>query len=774
MTDNYVLLTLMIYATSYAFVYIANLIFESYFNFLHRFRNVLRGLFFGLGISVTIFILNSAGLTGYPDGRFTLVMVVASFFGFLPGLALYSMVSIFSILNNYYETTFLMVNLTWHLGLGVLIYLMPLRNTYLHMLANMIGSIVGVYVATILAGVFVEEALSLLSDTNDNVYLLLPMVTIYAGLVSLSVVKDENRRQRIEELDYNSKVLFDLNKSTEHLNRQLIDSENKYKLLLMASDEGVVDYDHTTKIVSLSDKALAIIDHALRGKEMTLWDVMDILVDEDAKLLKETFDRIKYGNQEMIDVRLRIKQLYGDSRHVRLTGAIIRQDGKISRIVGAVKDIHDAVLKEEIIYNLAYRDEATRIYNENAFVKDLNELLANQKQENILFLSIRGYLSYNSIGIAFRNNLRLHFVNMLKRFFYVENCYYLEDGVFAVRNHQEITFEEAKVKYQALSRELEKPKSIGDVSVHLMMHGTYITCPSDSDYPEGIVSRGKAMLSHLESNKIMDLANFKESIYKTQFRANRLDTFILSAIEDDEFYLVYQPQYNEIGHIIGYEALIRWDSDRFGYVSPNEFIPVAERNGNIFFVGRFVIDSTCEFCNRFKDRFGNYPRISINVSFVELINPDYASDLYHTLELYAIPVSSIVLEITETAISDFVDVVLTNIQALSRQGFEIHLDDFGTGYSSLNHLSMLPVDTVKIDKSFIDQIMTNHSTQKIVISVIELCHRLGKKVIAEGIEREDQFNILKDMSCDEFQGYLFSKPLNDYTILENEKITKLY
>ncbi len=774
MSNNYVLLTLMIYATSYVFVYIADHIFESYIDSSFRSKNIIRGLFFGLGSSIMIIILNNADLMGYSDGRYTIVMVVASLFGFLPGLVIYSMTIILSIINGYNEIAFLFVNITWYLCLGILIYLIPKKNSYYHVFLNMIGAILAFYVATILAGFFLEDSMSHLNEINDHLFWIIPIVSAYAGLVSFFVIKEINRKQGIEELGYNSRVLFELNESTENLNRQLIDSENKYKLLLKASDEGVVDYNHVTKILSLSDKALAIINHTLRGKEITLWDVMDILVEDDVKLLKENFDKIKFSNQEMIDIRLRIKQVYGEPRHVRLTGAIIRKDGKVSRIVGAVKDIHDAVLKEEIIYNLAYRDEATGIYNENAFVKDLNELLANQKQENILFLSIRGYLSYNSIGIAFRNNLRLHFVSVLKRFFYIENCYYLDDGVFVVRNHQDITFDEAKIKYQALRRELEKPKFIGDVSVHLMIHGTYVICPSDSVSPEGIISRGRAMLRHLETNKKMDLADFKESIYKTLFRANRLDAFILNAIEDDEFYLVYQPQYNDIGHIIGYEALIRWDSDRFGYVSPNEFIPVAERNGNIFYVGRFVIDSTCEFCNRFRERFGTYPRISINVSFVELINPNYALELTNILEGYNIPVSSIILEVTETAISDFVDVVLTNIQALSQQGFEIHLDDFGTGYSSLNHLSMLPVDTVKIDKSFIDKIMTNENSQKIVISVIELCHRLGKKVVAEGIEREGQFNILKDMGCDEFQGYFFSKPLNDYTILSDEKTTKLY
>lgn len=776
MTDNYVLETLMIYATSFAFIYIANLIIESYLDVIRKYRNIIRGMFLGFGMSITIVVLYNLGMTGYPDGRFSIVTLSASFLGAIPAMITLAIISMMTLsIEHLNQMTFVVANLTSHLILGLSIYYFLKRKyNFLHIVLNMLFVVLGLAAAYLLTILLVDMDFEAAVRMREHIGFILPITSVFAGLISLSMVKDHNKRIRIDELDQTSKSLRLLNESSEKVNQQLRVSEDKYRLFMKASDEGFVEYNHSTKIVKLSDRALDIIDQTLRGHENTLWDVFNILVDDDAKKLQDSFGKMKLNSQEMIDLKLKVKQRNNEPRNIRLTGVMIREHGTIVRVVGTIKDIHDAVMKEEIIFNLAYRDEATQVFNENAFIKDLNELIAMQKTENILFLSIRGYMSYNSVGMEFKNSLRSHFVNILRRFFLADNCYYLQDGVFAVRVHQDIIFEEVQVKYQAMQREFEKPKSIGDLAVNIMMLGTFMTYPLDSEYPEGIISRGVAMLNHQESAKSMELANFKESIYKTQFRANRLDTYIINGIEDDEFYMVYQPQYNEIGHVIGYEALIRWDSDKFGYISPNEFIPVAERNGSIIYIGQFVVRSVCDFAKDFWHTFGRYPRVSINVSFVELINPDYADGLDKILKQYDIPCENIVIEITETAISDFVDIVLGNIEQLCNKGFEIHLDDFGTGYSSLNHLNILPVHTVKIDKSFVDQIVHNSDSRKIVMTIIELCHRIGKKVIAEGIEREEQFSVLKDMACDEYQGYLFSKPLNDYTILEIDKVTKLF
>jgi len=230
--------------------------------------------------------------------------------------------------------------------------------------------------------------------------------------------------------------------------------------------------------------------------------------------------------------------------------------------------------------------------------------------------------------------------------------------------------------------------------------------------------------------------------------------------------MVYQPQYDRTGScIIGYEALIRWNSDIFGLISPVEFIPIAEKNGAIYKIGQYVIGEVCEFMNQYAKVKGILPTVSINVSFIELINPNFAVELKNKVLGANIPTHHIVIEITETAISEFMEIVLGNIRIIRALGFEIHLDDFGTGYSSLNHLSKLTVDCVKIDKSFIDELLSNETTKTLVQSIIELSHRIGMNVIAEGIEHIEQFQILSDFNCDGYQGYYFNKPLEKDKIL---------
>jgi len=762
---DYVLYSLMIYATSFIFVYVSQAFYDVYIEVVKKYRSLFGGAVFGISLSLVIFIVEILHLTGLPDGRFTIVMLSTSFFGLIGGLITMALVLLSSLLNNYYEITFLVCNLTQHFALGMIIYFINKKSGKLHLLLNVIGSVIGIGFAGFLARMTVRVAYEFANDINRYILYIIPLVAIFSASISVEIIGEDRKRLRHNTLKKNKNALEVMNKEIIELNTQLLDSQNKNRLLRQASDEGFVEYNHYTKVLNMSERTLQILDHMLLGHEVTLWDVFEVLDPSDAKRIQDNFNNLKSNKDDMFDISLKTRTQAGDYKHIRFTGVVIRQDKRIASIVGTIKDIHSQVLKEEMIFNLAYKDDETDLFNENAFFKDLAEQKQKGNNENLVFFSIKGFQTYSTIGMEFKNRLRQYLASVIKGYYYVSNCYYLQDGTFAVRMIKDVSFEESLVKYNAIIHDLKKPINIGDISVPIVLQATFLRDPYPNNTVEGILIRALSMLSYLEENNILTLTPFDETVYSARFRMNNLDSYILSGLNNAEFYMMYQPQYDSNCQISGYESLIRWQSSQYGFVSPGEFIPIAEKYGSIYHIGLYVIRKTCGFMKDYYRVFGQYPRVAINVSFVELINPGYSKTLIGIVNEYKIPKNKMVVEITETAISEFKDIVLKNISKLSQQGFEVHLDDFGTGYSSLAHLSMLNVDSIKIDKSFVDHIVCDENIRSIVLSTIELAHRIGIKVIAEGIEEKEQFLILQQLSCDEYQGFYFSKPLNDHVIL---------
>jgi len=249
-------------------------------------------------------------------------------------------------------------------------------------------------------------------------------------------------------------------------------------------------------------------------------------------------------------------------------------------------------------------------------------------------------------------------------------------------------------------------------------------------------------------------------------RKIKLENGLRKAIDQNEFTLFYQPQFDLLsGKIKGVEALLRWKHPEYGYVSPAEFIPIAEETGMIIPIGKWVIQSACKQNKKWLDQ-GIILRMAINVSPLQLENPGFLESVKQVLHETKLPPELLELEITESIMQNF-KVASEVIQELKRLGIKISVDDFGTGYSSLNVLNRLPIDFVKIDKSFIDEIPANNNTASLVKMIIDMGGILKFDLIAEGIEKGQQSDFLRQNGCRYGQGYLYSPPL------EAEKVEEL-
>jgi diguanylate cyclase (GGDEF)-like protein/PAS domain S-box-containing protein len=239
-----------------------------------------------------------------------------------------------------------------------------------------------------------------------------------------------------------------------------------------------------------------------------------------------------------------------------------------------------------------------------------------------------------------------------------------------------------------------------------------------------------------------------------------LENCLRGAISNDELQLVYQPKLSaQTGKITGAEALVRWNSPVLGFVSPANFIPLAEETGLILAIDEWVITTACKQIRRWIDKGKGANKVSVNLSTLQFRRGDLIALIQRVLAESGIEASSLDLEITEGVLMDNMQTAIPILDSLKQLGVSISLDDFGTGYSSLSYLKRLPIDTLKIDKSFVDEIHMQSSDAMIARTVISLGHNLGLNVVAEGVEHQQQYEFLREHGCDEIQGYYFSKPL---------------
>lgn len=265
------------------------------------------------------------------------------------------------------------------------------------------------------------------------------------------------------------------------------------------------------------------------------------------------------------------------------------------------------------------------------------------------------------------------------------------------------------------------------------------------------------------------VANVDQRIRETKVLERQLAT----AANDNQLQLVFQPQVNLVtGDVRGAEALVRWHHPERGMISPVEFIPLAERTGAIVAIGEWVLKQSCYALRRWLEAGFHNLTISVNVSAIQLHQSDLVGTVKRLVNETGIPPQHLMLEITETAVMENVDLAIRLLRQMKETGVQLAIDDFGTGYSSLSYLKKMPMDEVKIDRAFVQDMLEDPDNGTIVDAIIQLGHSLGMSVIAEGTETLDQIKYLQECECDVAQGYYYSQPIREdsfLTFLSNQR-----
>ena len=320
---------------------------------------------------------------------------------------------------------------------------------------------------------------------------------------------------------------------------------------------------------------------------------------------------------------------------------------------------------------------------------------------------------------------------------------------------------------QALACELlqllDDPVDLGDHRIVVGGHAGVAVFPHDGHQPEVLVRHATLALHAARRQGRSGCVVYGPTLGRGAMRRLQLEGALRRALAQSAFTLQFQPQADlHTGALTGAEALLRWHDRDLGRVEPVEFIAVAEDTGLITRIGSWVLQHTCQQIRLWREQGLDVPRIAVNVSRLELVQPGFVAGVLQTLVDHGLPGGTLTLELTEPALMHDTERLGERLQALRAAGVRIAVDDFGSGYSSLAGLSRLPLDELKIDRVFLATLEGNGA--KVAAAVIGLGHSLGLRVLAEGVEREDQLDFLRRHGCDEFQGHLLSHPLDASTM----------
>lgn len=414
---------------------------------------------------------------------------------------------------------------------------------------------------------------------------------------------------------------------------------------------------------------------------------------------------------------------------------------------------------EKKMMELAYRDGLTGVGNENWFVARCSEILRQNKPEKygLIYFDIDNFKVFNdTFGYELGDRTLCKIAGVLNESMTGGEIYARlgsdNFAVFSPCENADSMVEKCKVIQYKIRKSLHVRFEI------VLSCGIYLFAPGETDVNKALNKANMARTGI--KGKQAYYAVYNEEIGENIAQPAILAEEMKKALEEGQFEVYYQPKYSLIsGEIVGSEALLRWNHPDFGSISPGLFIPVAENSGLIDRIGRFVWDAVCQDIRGWLDSGVHAVPVSVNLSRSELYMEDTLQMMVRTLAEYQIPHNLVEVEITETAALENLKSVKGILREIRESGFLISMDDFGTGYSSLSCLKEMPIDILKLDRAFLEDIENDSRGISITSFVISLAHTLDLKVVIEGVETKEQAEIMRNLNCDIVQGFYFSRPL---------------
>ena len=550
----------------------------------------------------------------------------------------------------------------------------------------------------------------------------------------------------------------------EAMNNRLVNDENMYKMICNTSSNAILYYHFAEKrtvhvgdwshFFNLDPKGsfspLQIIDFAEEKYHTQLHEYMTL---ENTGKERDTFE-FKLKDKNMW-VELEVNVTYN------------AQNEPVEKVL-RFKDTTKFKMQNDELTYLAYYDVYTGLLNRNYFILKLREMLEKAKQENnvvsVLFIDVDDFRKINDgMGMLMGDEL-VQLLGQVLREFESENVLvsHFNSDIYCMAIYDPCGSRSVDAVIEEMKANLLQPFRLSNES-----EVTVTVSIGVAEFPECAVDALElincaeiVMLKskHTQKNGVQyyDAPIIQEFVEKVN-----IEQKLERALKEQGFFMCYQPQYStEDKKLRGVEALVRWKDEEGKVISPATFIPVAEKNGSILQIGDWILEKSISDFSKWLDKYRfDDITLSINISALQFKNKDFVKTLIQILKRYHMPATMIELEITESVFIDDMDDVVKKMDVLRDMGIRFSMDDFGTGFSSLSYLRRLPIDTLKIDKTFIDSVVTDNPTRTIAETIIDMGKKLGFHTIAEGVEDEVQFDLLRDIGCDNIQGYYMGRPM---------------
>lgn len=565
-----------------------------------------------------------------------------------------------------------------------------------------------------------------------------------------------------------SLLIFILIKSklaeTSEMQLEIKDKEQRLSYVIQGSNLGYWDWDYITGEHLVNDRWLEILALKRSDIKNDASDWLDLVHPDDKEIGFNAIQQtIKDNNPYTIEFRMKHKD--GHWIWIEGSGAIVERDettGQPLRIAGTHKDITHRKIAEEKMNFLAFNDPLTSLPNRTFLKNTLDEFLGSveRKPFAFLFLDLDFFKNINdAFGHSFGDQVIQDVAKRFKETLKEEDFIARVGGdEFVILTHD---VDHVKELCVTLALAIEKPFCVKGETFSLGTSIGITLFPDDDENFEALFKNADTAMYVAKGQGKNRYVFYTPDMGDKAVESIKMDMEIKRALEEDEFILHYQPQFDlKTGRVVGAEALVRWEDPKKGMISPGDFIPRAEETRLMIPLGNVVMKKALYQMKQWQDRNLFKGKMAINISSVQFEEDDFIETLTSVVADVGIEAKYVELEVTESAIMKNEARFITTLQELRELGFSISIDDFGTGYSSLNYIKKLPIDTLKIDRTFVKDTPHDQNDTAIAMVIITLAKQLGVEVVAEGIETKDQQKFLKENGCHKAQGFLLAYPMN--------------
>jgi diguanylate cyclase (GGDEF)-like protein/PAS domain S-box-containing protein len=553
-----------------------------------------------------------------------------------------------------------------------------------------------------------------------------------------------------------------------HTQEALRASEERLRLAFLAANAGLFDWNLLTgeTLYSATTAGLQTIGHTA-GEDFAALEAR--VHPEDVPRLRAALNAHFEQKLPLKSLELRIRSDEDVYRWYEMDAqAAFNEAGRPVRLVGATVDVterRERAQRLDRLDHLTRHDELTGLPNRTLFSSELNRQLescrTHAERLALIAVDIVRFRHFNeTLGrrggdellqeVARRLGAAVRPKDLLVRF--DSNAFMIIMSGVSHESDAAQWFQEAALPA------LAEPFTIQGTELRLSTKAGIALFPSDGGTEDALIANAEAALKQAK-HSAQPFMFYAPSMNSRVSERLRLEAKLRRALVNEEFLLYYQPKIElKSGHMQGVEALIRWRDPEVGLVPPGNFIPILEETELILQVGQWVLERAARQYTEWLALGGEVPRIAVNVSALQLAQRDFVASLDAVLGRHPMAANGLDLELTESVLMDDLSGNIEKLRAAKERGLQVAIDDFGTGYSSLGYLSRLPLDALKVDRSFITNMADDPQQMSIVTAIISLAHAIDLKVIAEGVETATQAQLLRLLRCDQIQGYLIARP----------------